>query len=137
MSIRFLFALIVALHTFNISAANTTNLQDIKAPARFDNLYVKPLGTNEHTSSYAIFIKKEVKPHYHAHHTELVYILAGSAQFTLEQVTTNVKAGDFIRILPGKVHSVNVTSLKPLKVLSIQTPEFHGKDRVFVTQEFN
>jgi len=106
-------------------------LDDIKPPAQFDNIYVKPLGSNQHASEFVIFVKNAVKPHYHQHHTELVYILSGSGVMQLNDKTIKVSTGDFIRIEPGAVHSVKVTSTHPLKALSIQTPEFKGKDRIF------
>ena len=92
-----------------------------------------PLGSNKDASDYVIFIKESVKTHYHAEHTELVYILDGTASMQLGNKTIAIKSGDYIRIPPNTIHSVQVTSSKPLKVLSIQTPEFKGKDRHFVT----
>ena len=109
-------------------------LDKISAPTELENIKVMPLGASDSASEYLIFIKDQVKAHYHATHTELVYILEGSADFWLDEIKHSIKAGDFIRIDQGVVHKVKVTSKTPLKVLSIQTPKFDGKDRIFVEQ---
>ena len=70
--------------------------------------------------------------HYHQDHAETVYILEGTGTMTLGEDTIQVKAGDFIYIPPGTHHSVVVTSEEPMKVLSVQAPEFKGVDRHFV-----
>ena len=112
--------------------AQTAHLRDIQPSKSFENIHVVPLESNEHASEFIVFIKQKVKAHYHKKHTEMVYVISGEADFTLDNITTSVKAGDFMRILPGQIHSVKVTSKEALKVLSIQAPQFDGKDRVFV-----
>lgn len=51
---------------------------------------------------------------------------------TLNGTEYKIKAGDYFFIPKGSLHYVKVTSAMPLKVLSIQSPFFDGKDRVFV-----
>lgn len=114
------------------TAFASTDLSAFKAPKVFDNIHVHSLNSNKHASDFIIFIKDEVKPHYHESHTELVLIIEGEGIFYLNDTKQIVKPGDYIRIEEKQVHSVKVTSKTPLKVLSIQTPEFFGKDRVFV-----
>lgn len=46
--------------------------------------------------------------------------------------TFKVKKGDMIFIPINTVHSLKVTTSIPLKVLSVQSPRFDGKDRIFV-----
>lgn len=118
------------------------NLTAIKAPQEdFNNVHVVPLGSDELASEFVIFLKNTVPAHYHTEHTELVYIVSGQGEMTLykqgemqaEKLTPfTIAAGDYIRIDKGMVHSVKNLGEKPLKALSIQTPEFKGKDRVFV-----
>ncbi len=115
--------------SFLVTAAD---LNSYVAPKDMKNIHVERLGSSETVSEFIIFVKDEVKGHYHQHHTELVYVLAGSAIFWLDETKQLIKPGDFIRINQGVVHRVKVTSAEPLKVLSIQTPEFKGKDRIFV-----
>lgn len=71
----------------------------------------------------------------HQTHTELVYVIEGEGVFRLDDTKQIIKSGDFIRINKGVIHSVIVTSETPLKVLSIQTPKFEGKDRVFIDKQ--
>ncbi|WDE13020.1 cupin domain-containing protein [Thalassomonas haliotis] len=112
-----------------------SNLERVTAPVDFDNVHLIPLGSDKHASEYLIFIKKRVAAHYHAGHTEIVYVLDGEGVMTLGEHKKQVKKGDYIRIPQGKIHAVEVTSKEPMKVLSVQTPEFKGKDRIFVSQE--
>ena len=46
-----------------------------------------------------------------------------------------IKQGDYFRIKKGTPHAVKVTSIKPLKMLSVQAPEFFGKDRIFLPEK--
>jgi mannose-6-phosphate isomerase-like protein (cupin superfamily) len=43
-----------------------------------------------------------------------------------------LQAGMQVSIPKNTVHSVIVTSRKPLRVISVQSPKFDGKDRHFV-----
>jgi len=108
------------------------NLSKISAPKTFDNIYVKKLGSDPRVSEFIIFIKDEVKAHYHEQHTELIYVLEGEAVMTLGNTKQVIKTGDFIRINQASIHAVKVFSEIPLKVLSIQTPEYNGDDRVYI-----
>ena len=48
------------------------------------------------------------------------------------QDSSVIKKGDVIVIPKGTVHSVVTKSKKPLLVVSVQSPRFVGKDRVWV-----
>ncbi|WP_299454788.1 cupin domain-containing protein [uncultured Microscilla sp.] len=113
---------------------NLVQLAKLKPTGAYENVKVQKIYSNKHTSSFVIWIKKGVKAHKHLKHTEQVYILAGKATMQLNNKTFEVKKGDWIAIPEGSVHAVTVTSRKPLQVLSIQSPEFLGKDRVFVKE---
>ena len=113
---------------------NLTQLAKLKPQGAYENVKVQKIYSDKHTSSFVIWIKKGVKPHKHLKHTEQVYILAGKGMMRLNDQTFPVKKGDWIAIPQGSVHAVKVTSPKPLQVFSVQTPEFRGKDRVFVKE---
>lgn len=123
---------LLLLSLFSFSSFANQNLISHKETESFDNIKVVKLGSNKHASDFLIYIKKQVPAHYHKDHTEIVYIIEGTAKMLLDGKEVSVKTGDYIRILPGQIHSVEVTSKQPLKVLSIQTPEFDGSDRVMV-----
>jgi mannose-6-phosphate isomerase-like protein (cupin superfamily) len=107
------------------------NLDTIKAPAGFDNIYSRPLYSDSLSSSFVIFIKKEVKEHKHAEHTENIVVLDGAAVMKKDGVSFKINKGDMVFIPKNTWHYVKVTSKTPLKVLSIQSPNFDGKDRIF------
>lgn len=133
--IRRLYLCLIALFSFNTFANTSIDLISITPPKTFENIHVQPLGTSETASEYLIFIKHGVKAHMHQTHTELVYVIEGEGVFRLDDTKQIIKSGDFIRINKGVIHSVIVTSETPLKVLSIQTPKFEGKDRVFIDKQ--
>lgn len=95
-----------------------------------DKNYVRTLHNDSLSSSFLIIIPKEVKPHYHAAHTEQVVILSGEADMMLGDQKIHIKAGDVIIIPKGTEHSVVVTSEDPLKLISVQAPYFDGTDRI-------
>ena len=97
----------------------------------YENISITKLSTNSDATTFAIWIKKKVKIHKHINHTEHVYIKQGKGKFQLADSLYNVKTGDLIIIPKNTWHGVIVESKNPMKVISIQSPEFFGKDRVF------
>lgn len=128
------FVLLIALF-FACSLKAQTLIQSadtIKPPAVYENVYSRSLYSDtSNVSSFIIFIKKEVKAHKHLEHAEHVIVLDGKAEMTLNDKTFLIKKGDVIFIPKNSFHSVKNKSKIPLKVLSIQTPYFDGKDRVY------
>lgn len=116
-------------------AQGMQSLDTVKAPAAYENIYLRPLGSDSLGSGFVIFIKKEVKPHKHVTHTEQVLILEGEGEMTVGEKKFKIKKGDYIFIPKNTPHSLMVTSKNPVKVLSIQAPNFDGKDRVMVEGE--
>ena len=101
----------------------------------FENIKVVKLHSDERSSTFLIWVKNEVRLHKHMEHTENVYVLEGSGLFTLGADQFPIDPGMHIVIPKGVVHSAIVLSEKPMKVLSIQSPEFNGKDRLFLDEE--
>ena len=115
-----------------LATGQNQSLDTINAPSNYDNIYSRTIASDSLSSSFVIFIKKEVKKHKHAKHTENVYVLEGEGEMLLGDKTFKVKKGDIIFIPMNTVHSLKVTSFIPVKVLSVQSPRFDGKDRIFV-----
>jgi mannose-6-phosphate isomerase-like protein (cupin superfamily) len=113
-------------------AQSFTSPDTIKPPASYENVYSKPIASDSLSSSFIIFIKKEVKKHKHVSHTEHVYILEGEGEMLLGERSFKVEKGNVIFIPMNTVHSLKVTSKIPVKVLSIQSPYFDGKDRIYI-----
>lgn len=95
-------------------------------------IHVEKLCTDSLSSGFLIWMKEGVKAHFHAKHTEYVMILEGSGEMEMDSVVHTVSPGQLIHIPQKTIHGVKVSSEAPLKVLSIQTPEFKGMDRIFV-----
>ena len=114
-----------------VSQSYVSNFNSIKADIDFNNIHVKKLSSNVNATTFAIWVKKSVKIHKHVNHVENIYVSEGSGSFQLEDSTFNISSGDLIIVPKNTWHGVNVNSNKPLKVLSIQSPEFFGNDRVF------
>ena len=79
-----------------------------------------------------IFVKNKVPLHKHVEHSETIYVLEGKGLFQLGDQNMEIVAGDYIRVPKGTAHAVKVLSSIPLKIISVQAPEFFGKDRVKV-----
>jgi len=125
-------SIILFLFLINIATAQTVkSMDDIEPSEAFDNIHVQKLETNSLATTFVIWVKLKVKMHKHINHVENVYIIEGEGDFSISDTTYKVKEGDLIVVPKDTWHGVNVTSKKPMKVISIQSPEFKGIDRVF------
>lgn len=113
--------------------AQTKNaILDFEPDQNYDNILVKKVYSDSNTSTFVIWIKKNVRLHKHIKHTEQVFVLEGRASVQLNDKEIIVEKGDWVTIPKQTIHAVKVLSKIPLKVISVQTPEFKGEDRVFV-----
>ena len=130
----FLPLFLVASFTFSYSQADLVkNAAKLKPHKEFENILVAPLHSDAKSSSFVIWIKDKVRLHKHAHHSEHVYVLKGKAEMMLGGKIVEVKKGDVIFIPEGTPHGVRVTG-GTMKVISVQSPEFKGKDRIFLDE---
>lgn len=142
MNVQF-FAAVALLFVCNcvLSAPNSTKadsnkqikqmfLPQIKMPDPNKNIDVVKLASSPDSSDFLVFVKDQVPAHKHVTHTESVYVLEGTGILTIDGKAFDIGPGHYVKIPPGAVHGVKVTSKTPIKVLSIQAPEFFGKDRV-------
>src|SRR5581483_10808732 len=84
-------------------AQNFQSLDTIKLPVSFENIYSRPIYSDSLSSSFVIYIKKNVKPHKHISHTEHVYVLEGEGEMMLGDKNFKIKKGDMI-FIPKKYH---------------------------------
>ncbi len=120
--------------TFLIVLANAQTIKsinDLEPTQAYDNIYVKNIVTDSLSSTFAIWVKLKVKMHKHVNHIENIYIIEGKGEFTVSDYTYAVKKGDLIVVPKDTWHGVTISSKKPMKLISIQSPEFKGIDRVF------
>ena len=110
---------------------NIMKINQIKPSIEFENINVKKISSNPSSSTFAIWIKKKVKVHKHINHTENILIQSGYGQFRLNDSIYSVSSGDLIVVPKNTWHGVIIDSKEPMKVISIQSPEFFGNDRVY------
>lgn len=103
------------------------------SPENYDNIYIQKIAEDTFQSSYVIWVKEQVKSHYHDHHSEYIHVLDGRAIMRLDSSNFTIQKGDVIFIPQKSIHAVKTLSKKPLKVISIQTPLFDG-DRVWIEE---
>lgn len=127
-NLLFLFLLFFLIaHSHAQSAVETGK---ITAPKESNPVHVHQVSGDSLVSTFIIFIAEQVPMHKHEFHSENVYVLEGTATMTLGSDRLEIKPGDLIFIPANTWHDVKVSSDIPLKVISIQAPEFDGKDRV-------
>lgn len=130
---RTLFILALIL-TCNILSAQvlTQDANTISPKEEYTNVKTIPLHSDDNTSVFMIFVKQAVRKHVHQYHTEVITVLDGTGRMYLGGDYFDVKKGDHIIVPPNTAHAVVTTSAKPLKVLSAQSPQFLGQDRIFI-----
>jgi mannose-6-phosphate isomerase-like protein (cupin superfamily) len=130
---RTLFILVLLLSSTILSAqVLTQNANTMTPKEEYTNIKTIPLHTDENTSVFMIFVKQAVRKHLHQYHTEVITVLDGTGRMYLGGDYFDVKKGDHIVVPPNTAHAVVATSSKPLKVLSVQSPQFLGQDRVLI-----
>ena len=127
---RLAFAIILGILCSNLTAQNILNTEALE-PGN-TNITNKSLFSDSLASSFCIIIKSEVKAHKHLKHSEHVVVQSGEGVMKIDDKEFIIKPGDVIFIPKNTVHSVIVKGKKPLKVLSIQSPNFNGDDRVMM-----
>lgn len=129
MKLLLLFTLVVASNLGHTQSVQS--VEDIQPEKAFDNIFVHKIDGDDLTTQFIIWVKDTVKTHQHEHHSETVYVLEGEGKFYFEDSTISITKGDFIFIPKQTWHSVKVTSDRPMKVVSNQSPAFYGDDRIF------
>jgi mannose-6-phosphate isomerase-like protein (cupin superfamily) len=115
---------------FSVKSQIIIPADSIHAPADLVNVSVQKIAGDSLTSTFVIFIKENVPMHKHISHSENVFVLEGEGIFTLGSETREIKAGDLIFIPMNTFHELKVSSQIPMKVISVQSPEFDGSDRI-------
>ena len=108
-----------------------SSIDQILPDIEFENIHVKKISSDSSSSTFAIWIKQKVKLHKHVYHTENVLIDKGFGEFQINDSIYKVAAGDWIVIPKNTWHGVVVNSKSTMKVISVQSPEYFGKDRIF------
>lgn len=97
-----------------------------------DSFKIENLVTGENSSAHLVLIKDKVKPHFHKDRDEIVLIYSGEGIFEISGTKHQVFKGNLIFIPKGTVHSFMNQHKDKSVALSIFSPAFDGKDRIFV-----
>ena len=108
--------------------------KDLVTPKDLNGVSVKEAGSDSLSTGNVIWIQSELKPHFHATHSEHTYIIDGEGDVLLGDKWFKVKNGDMVFIPKGTIHAVKVTSKRPLKVFAVQSPNSDGTDRVYIKE---
>ena len=125
------FTLLLAIGAFSFFSTSQLNLNELSPSEEFKNILVQKIGGDTLSTQFVIWVKDTVRTHCHEKHTESLYVLSGQGVFYLNKERFEIGAGDFVTIKKKSWHAVKVTSEEPLKVLSVQAPEFLGNDRKY------
>lgn len=112
-------------------AQHTIDVKTLLPDKDYDNIFIKKLYSDTNSTSFMIWVKSEVQSHKHHTHTENIHIIEGTGEMTVGKETFLIKPDDFFVIPLNTFHAVKVTSIIPLKLISIQSPIFNGEDRIF------
>ena len=88
----------------------------------------KVLKTTPHASYHLIRLSGAEKPHVHAEHDLVIFVLRGKAKVHLAGRAVLVTQGDVIEIPMGVVHWAESLGRAPCEVYAVFTPAFDGKD---------
>lgn len=76
-------------------------------------------------------VETVVEMHHHAAHDENVWIVRGSGRLTLGDRKIKVKAGQMVHVPRGTPHAFHNMGSNPAVVISVFSPGFDGKDRIY------
>lgn len=76
-------------------------------------------------------VESTVEMHHHVTHDENVWIIRGAGRLTLGDQKLKVKAGQVVHIPRGTSHAFHNLGSNPAVVISVFSPGFDGKDRIY------
>jgi len=76
-------------------------------------------------------IRTGIESHKHARHAVTVWVIRGAGRLTIDGEERRVYAGTIVTIPPGTTHSFYSLGKKPAVLISVFSPAFDGKDRIY------
>jgi quercetin dioxygenase-like cupin family protein len=76
-------------------------------------------------------IRAGIESQRHLHHSETIWVFRGAGRLTIGNEKHKVSAGTVITIPPGTSHSFYSLGKMPAVLISVFSPAFDGKDRVY------
>lgn len=93
---------------------------------------VTPISESAERTVNVVQARGPLKPHYHVHSDETVYVIQGRGILRAGSQTFELKPGDVLTIPRGMVHAYTPQGPETTVVLSVFTPRFQTGDRIFV-----
>lgn len=126
------FVLLICLAVIQIGFSQRFSMDSLRFSESENNILVQRITGDSLSTTFFIAIKHEVKLHKHLNHSETIYVLQGTGRMQLGDTWFDIGSGDLVFIPKNTPHKVFTTSDIPLQVISIQSPEFDGSDRILL-----
>lgn len=126
------FVLLICLAVIQIGFSQRFSMDSLRFSESENNILVQRITGDSLSTTFFIAIKHEVKLHKHLNHSETIYVLQGTGRMQLGDTWFDIGSGDLVFIPINTPHKVFTTSDIPLQVISIQSPEFDGSDRILL-----
>ena len=98
-----------------------------------DNAYgTVRLAYDELAASFLLTIPTETKMHYHKDHSEHIMLIEGNGMVLMGYKTIKLKKNELIFITKGTPHKIINNGKGKLKILSIQSPFYSGRDIIIL-----
>jgi mannose-6-phosphate isomerase-like protein (cupin superfamily) len=125
--------------------AGSASAQSTSGPGAFDidsllnehpmvkgqNMRSDVIAWDSTSSVHLTQVETSVDMHHHATHDENVWIIRGAGRLTLGDQKIKVKAGQVVHIPRGTSHAFHNLGSNPAVVISVFSPGFDGKDRIY------
>ncbi|MCB0429704.1 MAG: cupin domain-containing protein [Flavobacteriales bacterium] len=133
MKIRFLISTMVCTLVCTTDAALAqVQVNNLPEPSPCEKSCIEKLHSDSTVSVFVAWVEKEIPLHYHASHTETVYVLEGEGTMELGDSTFAIHPGQVLVMIPGTHHAVKKTGDTPLKAISVFSPGLITPDRILV-----
>lgn len=93
-------------------------LNNVKAPENYENMHMEVIGEYEEAKMVIAWIKKGEPNHLHTDYNENFLIVEGTCTATIDGVTKNYGAGDYVSFPINKHHGYEITSNHPMRVIA-------------------
>jgi quercetin dioxygenase-like cupin family protein len=96
-----------------------------------ENITARVLARHESASVHRLRVREAVRAHYHRVHDETVVVLSGEGRVRIGEEWRDVEPGLVLVMPRGVPHELVVTG-EPVEAVSIFSPAFDGRDRVYL-----
>jgi oxalate decarboxylase/phosphoglucose isomerase-like protein (cupin superfamily) len=119
---------------FQLVQVNLIDLAQQKSVDPKDGLNITQVASGKNASVNLVMgpTGSILKMHYHQYSDEITYCIKGQAVMNVSGKELVMKAGDLMYIPALMLHGSEVTGNETLQLISIFTPPFDGKDRIYV-----